>query len=180
MLARVFLFFAGYVQDTFLFFGAFTYYIRNGLSNEYDMEVLKKSDIHYNLELSGRPNRFDLYTIFLRISTKGRGNRFRLSTNVKIDKKSFNPSANYGSWVKKEVNKTAINERLREFIAEKKEQCEKHLEKGKIFTIERLKHDLLNNQNISSESFISYFEKCTSSAKFALLGLHFKIESALS
>ncbi|PMD94824.1 hypothetical protein BWI97_15615 [Siphonobacter sp. BAB-5405] len=65
----------------------------------------------FNIELSPRPNREGLYTIYLRITV--RRQHKRIKTSILIEKKFYNPEAEYGRWIRKtHARSRQINEAL--------------------------------------------------------------------
>jgi integrase/recombinase XerD len=129
------------------------------------MATVKKTKTLFRFELNSRPKKDGKYTILLRYSKDGK--KYRISTEVSIEKKHFNAMAKHGCWINTAENRAELNEKLEEKYDEAKEKFNNLKESNKAVTpsLKQIKKALTTEQQEVSDSFLKYFDARIKEAK---------------
>ncbi len=107
----------------------------------------------FNIELSPRPNREGIFTLYLRVTVNRQHKRIK--TTILIDRKYYNPDAEYGRWIRKTHPRSkSINDALIGIVEEARKQYEAL---GPASSKEVIVEKILNPNGVRLED---YFQTC--------------------
>lgn len=109
-----------------------------------------------NFMLNSKPNKDDTYTVYLRVTHKGK--RKYIATSVAVKKDQFNKNADYEKWISKHPLRTQYNETLSKEL-EKARKATQHLKEDGLVTPENIVYSIMEGQQ--STSFIQYARRRT-------------------
>lgn len=109
-----------------------------------------------NFMLNSRPNKDSTYTVYLRVTHKGK--RKYIATPVSVKKEHFNKNADYQKWIIKHPLKAQLNDTLAKEL-EVARKASQELKEDGIITPENIVHAISEGER--SSSFLEYAKQRT-------------------